>query len=1742
MAKLVFKENDESFEFSSGGGNYIGIDYGNSSNSSSGKRPFKDFNELIINPNPLPDINIIETNQSYTIEPYYKNLPKLNFICKSTAKFNQMEGDLINNYVPFHNLVREDSLCDFETENISVDVDHPCDIVIQETFDGSVNVIFSDDLNKPRLINSRFSVAEDSTFIIPDHFGDKDSNLYQDDVLDSDTSLYKTIDRLPKLNFNGLVTGGSMKCGSYYFAFVLCDNDENETDIVAESGLVQCHIGDLNDPFSMRMGLENENTQKGISFTLENLDGAYNYVKVMYSRRTSGKTGNDSVTFHKILHKFEVINNKCDITIWGHEDIKDITIYDFNPKYDYLQQVKSITDCENRLFFGNVYKQKIPYEELQEFSWHLQPYIKRSNTINNVDECYNSNGSQSNLYGYYNMNNVYNYTGYWPDEYYRFGIVYIFKDYSLSPVFNTLGVDFSKIEDGSIYSAVTTYQDIEKSRQYGLWQIDEDGYFLNQDKKYIFNNFGLCRFPKEYMHNSLSNPIGVGFKYHKAAINVNEKSIAGELDKELEDKIKNLVLGCFIVRQKRKPLILAQGITIGKTLHGYGDLPVLRNYNKDYFTESFLSDGYDLKGNNITVDNENVQSTHHCMLNKLGSSNVKIKNNVVETSAAIIPAVNMHEATYNAIFNSNEFLLQPVASIENMLNSNYNYYPSQYKETNTLEKKFKLTVINTNRGLVTDGTNYFSTKAGDENDIKKFSSVTYDWKATGNPHANESDCGGSMFGANTGDDNHITPELTSDKVIRGIYGTYVGLTPIEDKSYFPYGTIFNVRPGDYEDTDIYHYAQQQIRKQDTSQYSAISERMLFDELFNKQQLFYRGDCFICPYTHRMQRNFVDPEFPTNDTILEPTSWMKNFMVQTTFKGKDSLTNKNVYINQVLNQYKIKTGEHASQIGAMLAYCLLGIPILTEDQQTVLKTGIDNTGSTPDINIIPNTLKGIIVEECTKVDDDHDKHLSFKKCEIVLPDHPKYGKKGSIMEAMGGINLWKELGAKDINRSDVNAVNIGHWFTFMLLSNDNLCLRDIDIYHPEEQVQFNHPRSFYPLEKMNKSSEFKCAESQLINGACNTNMSDRMYFTMPDVPYIKQQYDTRICYSELHVPGEFRNGFRVVGEGSHFDYPKQCGTLVCIKELKKHLVGIMEHGVMLIPISERIASGTGSAGPVYMRASNILSHTPLVIDNNIGSIWKESIIESQLGVIYGIDTIAKKIWYCDGQSVKILSDFKVGRFLNENMNLTEWDKAVKLGFKRVKTYYNAFKNDVMFSFQNDTTEWVLCYNEQVNAFTTFYSWRSTFMENINNIPLSFDDEVTKNIIYTQAFQEDKIKKELNINLFNFNRNIPEMNIFNKEINQDDLIVFNSNEFSWIQWPKYLLDDPTLKKAEFLNYLDIVTYNGIQFIVYKGVETDETGEVIIDSDENWKINKETFKQTIKKLNELQFLNFYLLSKDSTSECNLRLVAKTGKSHYIWKHGEAGIFRQEDGERSIKSTKWYGRQYPFEFEFICNGDIPDLQKIFNNISIISNKAAPNSFEYTVDGEGYEWFKYKPLILWIENYLEKNPKVRKKDLYYHVLKQPLSELRKSEPFDTIPPLPFVDENKKILKLPYLKHIRNSDSLGYKQQLHDSQYSENTNNTWLTEDALMNQYKVKTEQKALDIRKYGRLKGNCQYLEDNWKIEIRPITFRYVYLNNNGQISFTKDSTQKIRDKYIRIKIKYSGEDLAVISAVKTLYTESYA
>ena len=331
-------------------------------------------------------------------------------------------------------------LVDFDTDELEFDVNHPVDILPQYSYDGSVNLILNDGKNTPKLINSRFSPLGKQQYQIVDRKGDNDTNIYdQGDQFASDTSLYKTYLDIPKIIFLNVFQGGNLAVGNYHFYFRYVDADGNETDFIGESSLVSIFKG--NTLRSVTSGFRDEDSDKSVKFLITNIDPSYQYINIYYTRSTSDLDQNAVVSAYKIDQKFSVNNSlECYIHITGNEPKTEITVDDINPIYLIADQVQTQDQCQNRLFFGNIHTKNINYTELQDLSLRFVPYPNIEKSYKVVGHLYDDNIQDT----YSDPRFIYNYTGYQNHEIYRFGIVYIMQDGTLSPVFNIRGKYFSK--------------------------------------------------------------------------------------------------------------------------------------------------------------------------------------------------------------------------------------------------------------------------------------------------------------------------------------------------------------------------------------------------------------------------------------------------------------------------------------------------------------------------------------------------------------------------------------------------------------------------------------------------------------------------------------------------------------------------------------------------------------------------------------------------------------------------------------------------------------------------------------------------------------------------------------------------------------------------------------------------------------------------------------------------------------------------------------------------------------------------------------------------------------------------------------------------------------------------------------------------------------------------------------------------------------------------------------------------
>ena len=625
----------------------------------------------------------------------------------------------------------------------------------------------------------------------------------------------------------------------------------------------------------------------------------------------------------------------------------------------------------------------------------------------------------------------------------------------------------------------------------------------------------------------------------------------------------------------------------------------------------------------------------------------------------------------------------------------------------------------------------------------------------------------------------------------------------------------------------------------------------------------------------------------------------------------------------------------------------------------------------------------------------------------------------------------------------------------------------------------------------------------------------------DYEYLKDVFDTRVMFSNVEVSSDFKNGYRIFQGLSYKDLDRQYGAIVKLISWGSNLLCVFEHGIGIIPINEKALLSTTTGQSIHLYGSGVLQEQISLITSDFGSIWQDSIVKTTIG-IYGVDTFAKKIWrYSNEKGLELLSDTKIQSFLNENIKLAELDKYPILGLRNVKTHFNNNKGDVIFTFYNEgkDTSWSICYNERLDKWITRYSWIPLFSENIDN----------------QFFTLDKKRAEV-LSYIYYNKNI-NVGLRTKEYqnesfeNIDSNIWKNSNAAHVMQLIPYGYEIDYFKTFAFeLEQMSASYYDeyGNEIVVdfidkYKNeinkpwsiTPINNNSEVQVTLlPELLKINNilEIFYLTLKirltpyysgssqlinASSSLQTIGV-VLQKDLSWSSEIQEKYDKIMQNGFYVHGRAGIFDEinyndYDMKNQILPTRWYDKQEPFEFEFVVN-NIVGAHKIFNDLVIISNNVQPKELEFEIIGDVYDFNKagiYKAEVFG-------------------------DDITKSK-ID----LEWNQTNKKV--------------------------SQEFINVDVKYDNVTNKYSLVTTQPCYDIKQYGRRKGNIHYKEDAWYVVIEPIKFKKkypIYDNDNVVSDRTSEdiNSTRIRDKFLKIRVKYSGEDLAIISNLRTLMTLSYA
>ena len=1602
------------------------------------------------------------------------------------------------------------SVVDFDTNELQFDLEHPVNILPQWSYDGSVNLILNDGLNKPRLINTRFSPIGRNRYQIVDRKGDNDTNLYdQGGQFDIDTSLYKNVSKIPSLTYYGTISSGNLPVGNYFFYFKYSDADGNETDFIAESGLVSVFIG--NEPYNIQSGFRNQNSYKGVQFLLSNLDTAYQYLTVYYTKATSDINQNETISAYRINQRY-IINttSTCSVKIMGFEDITEISIDEINLTYNLVSSAQTQELCQNMLFLGNVDKPKIDYEELTDLSLRFCPKLTSEpyNIRDIISEDYVSGSKFSN--SYYNSRFIYEKTGYWKDDIYRFGVVYIMSDNSLSPVFNTRGIN---LQDGNKYTDISVYNEEDGERNK-----------INYDEK----TFRVLTEETDTSSGSLENIKGVVY-LSDANPDTEHKiySINFELqyNKDVYSILNSMgIKGFFFVRQKRIPTILCQAFIIG--IDPESHTPVIP-YNSKYIAESFI-------GQSGTNNEKILTHDYLSRLYELDESSVY--------RAAICPDYDVNAPYYNTLFNGDSFVIESNkigGTIKRLYYDDryYIYEPNNSTPNGTTETA-RIQAVEDNVKLSAIDDLMFSARAGEAEEAFRFEFIGYENKVTG-----------------------------ATNLLRGSFGPFLGLSKGSNKNQ-----VVNIRIPDYNSTNLSTYFE--IRYQDNASFYAISDRMDLSELIKGESTdttstvlgpYYRGDSYICQFTHRINRNFQDPSSPTNDKIVDKNCWKENFE----------------YTDDVLNVDKFES----------------------------------------------------------------------------------------------------------INLGDVNAIQLGQWFTFVVRSNYNLNIRSVDDSIPDEVALFGHARDFYPHSSLSVSGSYKIPEALCYNKGFSRTVSERYNFLVPDVPYLKDTYSTRILYSDIYINDSFKNGLRVFRGTNYRDYPMTYGSITKLVELRGNLLCVFEHGVALIPVNERAVAGEGSGGNVFINTSNVLPENPKIISDKFGSQWPESIIKTP-SAIYGVDTVGKKIWRTNGTDFELLSDFKIQEFLNNNISLTERELTPIIGIRNVKAHYNAFKRDILFTFYDnlygfEERVWNICFNELLQKWITFYSWVPSYSENIYNSYFSFDRNTSK---YIAKLGISNINSSFSDGVVLDNNIIDEKPLVIEEtdgtyvyFNQEGtpITVDSPDEVQNACWGskisivnrnlpegnnishtvKYIIE-----RDNYSNYKNfkIVEYKKIQYLLFIGKYDDITSEFYVrkgNNDEEIYPNSEKYSYDLDVFKEDNGRRKWLSYEEQKNPdkpvlylnirasiiVNLDNVESTLEEAYsqgfingievdagyyesviavipqynmqflttdFWKHGQAGIIDIAD---KIYPTYWYGKQHPFEFEFVV-ADNPDKHKIFDNLEIISNNAEPESFHYEIIGDCYNFAKDKKNMYIRQEATKELYQYNGCDITYDHDYSDLESIHRPLKDSDGNEIPGLYDKSTLMPLYYSRQDTINeieDQYHLKDDIRTKDFSALAGGE-IVHYKTLDEYRIWNHAKAVDMQTKGRLRGNMQYNEDKWLVQINPINLVYknekswndlsqdIYTEydedgtikssrslsskkvpielgqspipdevlQKGDITYNPNDPVKndipensmdrtitswgwndnqrqevkLKDKWIKIRVRYTGNKLAIISAIKTLYSISYS
>ena len=346
-------------------------------------------------------------------------------------------GGFDNIYKPLKNLVISGQANNFRIKDV-FDPSYPiADQAYAVTdYDGSVNLIFTDNHNPLRLVNSGFNQK-----------GIRSDRTYNFDTVLNEIELIKSLPEGQKIEALSEEPGGQLMFGNYIFLYRYLTPSNDRTPFVAESRPYTVTNVSPTNPDLLTSNDDGIVSGKKIVLRLHNLDPTYRYVEIAYIRFSG--SGNGVVTSDaKVIQRNIEINPdnqggmNFHFTGLDTELPLDISVILQNVVRENV--CRTITAYDRRIWGANWVAEPINYEALAEYALKIKPVADTSKVIQRWDR-----------FRFYARPDNLKYVGYFRNEGYVFNVSFVLKSGYRTETFPVRGADARQFSAANSINAYT---------------------------------------------------------------------------------------------------------------------------------------------------------------------------------------------------------------------------------------------------------------------------------------------------------------------------------------------------------------------------------------------------------------------------------------------------------------------------------------------------------------------------------------------------------------------------------------------------------------------------------------------------------------------------------------------------------------------------------------------------------------------------------------------------------------------------------------------------------------------------------------------------------------------------------------------------------------------------------------------------------------------------------------------------------------------------------------------------------------------------------------------------------------------------------------------------------------------------------------------------------------------------------------------------------------------------------------